>query len=109
MKTSNNKKTSKKRIDKKQDKSKKKVKDNVCNLQKDIDTNSVKKIKTFFKESNNNKRKNGSALTENVLLVAISVVIVVSIFYPQIVSLLRQVMQSLSSWFTLAINQIGVV
>ena len=51
----------------------------------------------------------GSALVENILLIAISLVLIVVIFYPQIVNMFNKVMDSLSIWFENAISAIGVV
>ena len=95
-------------------KKKENSKENKCkkNIEKNIEKNKEKnvvEVKTFFKEQRLNNKKMGAALTENILLIAISIVVIVSIFYPQLISLLRQVMQSLTSWFSMAINEIGVV
>ncbi len=55
------------------------------------------------------RKKKGSALVENILLIAISLVLIVVIFYPQIVKLFNMFIDSLSIWFENAISVIGVV
>lgn len=54
-------------------------------------------------------KKRGSELAETVLIIAISIVVVVSIFYPQIIKLFNNSMANLSNWFNAAISQIGIV
>lgn len=56
------------------------------------------------------KRKNfrrGSEIIEVTLIVAISIVLVISIFYPKIVSLSNGAMATLSDWFRNAVSTIG--
>lgn len=53
--------------------------------------------------------KKGSALVENILMIAITLVLIIVIFYPQILKLFNKVMDSLSIWFDNAISVIGVV
>ncbi len=54
-----------------------------------------------------NKRQ-GSALAETVLITAISVVIIVAIFYPQMTYIFETSIQSLTDWFMSALTTIGV-
>lgn len=56
-----------------------------------------------------NNKKSGSALVENILLIAISLVLIVVLFYPQIIKLFNMFLDSLSIWFENAISIIGVV
>lgn len=53
--------------------------------------------------------KKGSALVENILMIAITLVLIIVIFYPQILKLFNKVMDSLSIWVDNAISVIGVV
>lgn len=64
-----------------------------------MSTQKVKKGKHNFKK--------GSALAETILIVAISLVLIVVIFYPQIKTLFETLMQSMSTWFSNAISVIG--
>lgn len=53
--------------------------------------------------------RRGSEVIEVTLIVAISIVLVISIFYPHIVSLSKGVMNTLTDWFTVAVSRIGVI
>ncbi len=53
-------------------------------------------------------KRNGSALAESILLIAISLVLVVVLFYPQIVKLFNTVMESLNTWFSNSLEIIGI-
>ncbi len=55
------------------------------------------------------KSKKGSALAETVLITAISVVMIVAIFYPQMMFIFNTSINNLVNWFNEAINTIGVV
>lgn len=55
------------------------------------------------------KNKKGSVLAETVLITAISVVMIVAIFYPQMMFIFNTSINNLINWFTEAINTIGVV
>ncbi len=54
------------------------------------------------------KLKKGSALAESILLIAISLVLVVVLFYPQIVKLFNTVMDSINVWFKNSLDIIGI-
>lgn len=69
-----------------------------------------KKIRVdILKSKNKLSRKRGSELAETVLIMAISVVLIVTLFYPQIVSLLSNTIASLGDWFTIAVSRIGIM
>jgi hypothetical protein len=70
-----------------------------------------KKIFNKYIQKNKKKlsRKRGSELAETVLIMAISIVLVVSLFYPQIVAILTSAVSNLETWFNNAIGQIGVI
>jgi hypothetical protein len=53
--------------------------------------------------------KKGTALAETILLVAISLVLVVMLFYPTINSLLNSMLVNLSSWFSNSLTTIGII
>lgn len=55
------------------------------------------------------KNSQGSALAETVLITAISIVVIVAIFYPQMMYIFETSIESLSNWFTSAIDTIGVI
>lgn len=65
----------------------------------------LKKIKL---NEQNKSKKRASALVENILMIAITLVLIIVIFYPQILNLFNKVMDSLSTWFDNAISVIGV-
>ena len=54
-------------------------------------------------------RKRGSELAETILITAISVVLVVILFYPQMNTIFKKAIDSISTWFDDAISTIGVV
>lgn len=65
------------------------------------------KIKCKTKKNLNVKK--GTALAETILLVAISLVLVVMLFYPTINSLLNSMLVNLSSWFNNSLTTIGII
>lgn len=60
-----------------------------------------------IKRSLNKNSKRGAALAETILLVAISLVLVIVIFYPQITSLFNSLISTMTTWFNNAISIIG--
>lgn len=54
-------------------------------------------------------KKSGSVLVENILMIAITLVLIIVIFYPQIIKLFDKVMDSLAVWFDNAVSVIGVI
>lgn len=65
-----------------------------------------------FKKNKINIKKNkrgGSVLVENILMIAITLVLIIVIFYPQIIKLFDKVMDSLAIWFDNAVSVIGVI
>lgn len=56
----------------------------------------------------NLKSKKGAELVESVLIVAISIVIIVTLFYPEISRIMSSVLIHLGNWFDVTINKIGV-
>lgn len=58
-------------------------------------------LKTRIKQNNNSNknRKRGSELAETVLVTAIMVVVIVTIFYPQIQTIFTSSISKLSGWF----------
>ena len=53
--------------------------------------------------------RRGSELVETVLITAISLVIIVTVFYPQINAMFSVAMNNLGTWFNNAITQIGTI
>lgn len=65
-----------------------------------------------FKKNKINIKQNkrsGSVLVENILMIAITLVLIIVIFYPQIIKLFDKVMDSLAVWFDNAVSVIGVI
>ena len=65
-----------------------------------------------FKKNKINIKQNkrgGSVLVENILMIAITLVLIIFIFYPQIIKLFDKVMDSLAVWFDNAVSVIGVI
>lgn len=65
------------------------------------------------KQKNLFKRKNlisnrGSATAETVLIIAVVLVIIVTVFYPQIRSIINNTFVSISSWYNTALNNLGI-
>ena len=65
------------------------------------------------KQKNLFKRKNlisnrGSATAETVLIIAVVLVIIVTVFYPQIRSIINSTFVSISSWYNTALNNLGI-
>lgn len=56
-------------------------------------------LKTRIKQKKKTNNKRGSELTETVLVTAIMVVVIVTIFYPQIQTIFTNGIAKLSSWF----------
>lgn len=54
-------------------------------------------------------KKRGSELAETILITAISVVLVVILFYPQMNTIFKKAIDSISTWFDDAISTIGVI
>lgn len=53
--------------------------------------------------------KKGAALAETILLIAISLVLVIVVFYPQITGLFNSLISTMTTWFNNAISSIGSV
>ncbi|MNV92047.1 hypothetical protein D3C71_1866000 [compost metagenome] len=74
------------------------------------------KVKNLIKNSyildkKNNKihnRKRGSELVETTLIIAISLVLIVTIFYPSIMTVFSNAINNISNWFNIAMGQIGI-
>lgn len=60
------------------------------------------------KERKTLTKNKGVVLTETILMTAISLVLVVILFYPQISNLITTMLNHLDTWFTNAIGIIGV-
>lgn len=60
--------------------------------------NSIKKI----------SKKSGIVMTEAVLLIGISLVIIITIFFPQIKKLLNDTIYMISEWFKSTLGDIGI-
>lgn len=52
--------------------------------------------------------KRGSVTTETILLIAIAMVIVVTIFYPQIRAIVVNTLNSLSEWYDRTLVNLGI-
>lgn len=55
------------------------------------------------------EKRKGVALAETILLIGISLVIVITIFYPIFQNLVSGTLQSLSKWFDLSLVNLGVI
>ncbi len=67
----------------------------------------IEKIRSYIKKEGLSKKK-GAELAESILLIAISVVIVVTLFYPQINAVFTNVISNVVNWFNNAMFQIGI-
>lgn len=56
-------------------------------------------LKTKIKPKNKAENKRGSELAETILITAIMVVVIVTIFYPQIQTIFTNSIAKLSGWF----------
>ena len=63
-------------------------------------------LRTRIKEKNKVASKRGSELTETVLVTAIMVVVIVTIFYPQIQTIFTNSIAKLSGWFDQVLTNI---
>ncbi len=63
---------------------------------------------TLKKRKKDIKMKKGAAVAETVLLTAISLVLVVVLFYPSIRDLLILIMARLNDWFVNSMNMLGI-
>ncbi len=61
----------------------------------------LKKCKKFNK-------KQGVALAENILLISISLVIIISIFFPVFRNIINDSLASVANWFTNALASINI-
>lgn len=66
------------------------------------------KIKLKLRKEKQINKKRGAAVAETILLTAISLVLVVMVFYPTIRDLLNQMLVSLNNWFVNSMNIIGI-
>lgn len=62
-----------------------------------------------MKKIKKQNRKRGSATTEMVMIIAILVVILVTIFFPQLSNLINFSMNSIGVWFNNSLSKIGMV
>lgn len=65
------------------------------------------KAKNVFKRKLINTNQ-GSATAETVLIIAILLVIIITVFYPQIQNLITTTMITLDSWFFSNLSSIGI-
>ena len=66
------------------------------------------KIKLKLRKENQINKKRGAAVAETILLTAVSLVLVVMVFYPTIRDLLNQMLVSLNNWFVNSMSMIGI-
>lgn len=57
-------------------------------------------IKSIMKSKNNVSNKRGSEMAETVLITAIMLVLVVTIFYPQMQTILTNALTTISTWIS---------
>lgn len=57
-------------------------------------------IKSIMKSKNNISNKRGSEMAETVLITAIMLVLVVTIFYPQMQTILTNALTTISTWIS---------
>ena len=60
------------------------------------------------------KRRNllgnsGSATAETVLIIAIVLVIIITIFYPQMRKIINTTFESITLWYKTALNELGII
>ena len=65
------------------------------------------KQKNLFKRKKLISNK-GSATAETILIIAVVLVIIVTVFYPQIRSIINNTFVSISSWYSTALNNLGI-
>ena len=65
------------------------------------------KQKNLFKRKKIISNK-GSATAETILIIAVVLVIIVTVFYPQIRSIINNTFVSISSWYSTALNNLGI-
>lgn len=73
----------------------------------------IKKKMNKGKMKNLIKRKkllgrNGSATAETILIIAIMLVLIITVFYPQIKNIINNTFISVSSWYNTALNNLGI-
>lgn len=65
------------------------------------------KMKNYFK-SKRLLTKKGVATAEMVLIIAVLLVIIITVFYPQIKSILSTTFTTLSTWYNKALSNLGM-
>ncbi|MDD3303451.1 MAG: hypothetical protein PHP54_00865 [Clostridia bacterium] len=66
------------------------------------------KILNFKKLSKKMNRKKGSAVAETILLIGISLVIIIVVFFPQLKSMMNDALVTISTWFKTTLSNIGI-
>lgn len=64
-----------------------------------------------FPKKQNNKKisdKNGIVLAETILIIAISLVIVITIFYPTFKNIINETLVTISNWYVSALGNLGI-
>ena len=73
----------------------------------------IKKITNILSKSTKKKlkinKKKGVALAETILLTSISLVIIMTIFYPTFRNIINETLASVANWFTSALVTIDIV
>ncbi len=54
------------------------------------------------------KIKSGTAMTESILLIGISLAIIIIVFYPQLKELVNDTLNTISIWFKSTLGNIGM-
>ena len=54
------------------------------------------------------KIKSGTAMTESILLISISLAIIIIVFYPQLKELVNDTLNTISIWFKSTLGNIGM-
>ena len=54
------------------------------------------------------KIKSGTAMTESILLICISLAIIIIVFYPQLKELVNDTLNTISIWFKSTLGNIGM-
>lgn len=54
------------------------------------------------------KKKSGTAMTESILLIGISLAIIIMVFYPQLKELVNDTLNTISIWFKSTLGNIGM-
>lgn len=72
--------------------------------------NNINKKMLLLKNKNERKlsKKQGVVLAETVLIIAISLVIIITVFYPTFRNIVNETFASISSWYKSTLSSLGI-